>query len=98
MVIDHDREKARAKIDVQALASSSEGSKTWVKPPSGEFRTIEDLYRRAGGRGDPVRVVREIKKCAERGVDLFIFDLRLQFEEYEEKAELVAREVLPYVR
>ncbi len=97
VVVDSDREKARAKLDVQALAGSSEGSRHWVKPPSGEFRTIEDLEGLVVV-GNPEECALGIRKFAERGVDLFIFDLRLQFEEYEGKAELVAREVLPHVR
>jgi probable F420-dependent oxidoreductase len=95
--IDEDPDVARASVDVQALAGSSEGSKTWIKPPSGEFRTIEDLEGLLVC-GTPDECVEEIRKFEERGVDTFIFDLRLQFDRYEEKAELIAREVLPRLR
>lgn len=95
--IDQDREKARAGIDVDALAHSSEGWKDWIKPPSGDFETVDDLEGLLLA-GDPDDVVREIGKFAERDIDTFIFDLRLQFDRYEEKAELIGREVLPRVR
>lgn len=95
--IDRNRERARAGIDVDALATSSEGSKTWIKPASGEFRTIEDLEGLLV-TGSPEECVAEIQKFEARGIDTFIFDLRLQFEHYEEKAALIAEEVLPQLR
>jgi alkanesulfonate monooxygenase SsuD/methylene tetrahydromethanopterin reductase-like flavin-dependent oxidoreductase (luciferase family) len=95
--IDEDRDLARKDIDVDALANSSEGSKRWIKPPSGRFETVEDLEGLVVA-GTPEDCVAEIKKFEERGVDDFIFDLRLQFENYEEKLELIAREVLPHVQ
>ena len=95
--IDENRDAARADVDIAALAGSSEGTKTWIKPPSGEFRTIEDLEGLLVC-GTPEDCVEQILLFEERGVDTFIFDLRLQFERYEEKAELIAREVLPRLR
>lgn len=95
--IDENREAARSGIDVDALANSSEGSKDWIKPPSGRFETVDDLEGLLLA-GDPDDIVNEIGKFAERGIDTFIFDLRLQFDRYEEKAELIGREVLPRVR
>jgi alkanesulfonate monooxygenase SsuD/methylene tetrahydromethanopterin reductase-like flavin-dependent oxidoreductase (luciferase family) len=95
--IDPDRARARADVDIAALAGSSEGTKTWIKPPSGEFRTIEDLEGLLVC-GTPEDCVEQIRAFEERGVDTFIFDLRLQFDHYEEKAELIAREVLPHLR
>jgi alkanesulfonate monooxygenase SsuD/methylene tetrahydromethanopterin reductase-like flavin-dependent oxidoreductase (luciferase family) len=95
--IDEDRGRARKDIDVDALANSSEGSKRWIKPPSGRFETVEDLEGLVIA-GTPEDCVAEIRKFEERGVDDFIFDLRLQFTDYEQKLELIAREVLPHVR
>jgi alkanesulfonate monooxygenase SsuD/methylene tetrahydromethanopterin reductase-like flavin-dependent oxidoreductase (luciferase family) len=95
--IDEDRHAARANIDIPAMAGSSEGSKRWIKPPSGEFRRIEDLEGLLVS-GTPEDCVEQIKAFEERGVETFIFDLRLQFDRYEEKAELIAREVLPRLR
>jgi len=95
--IDENRDEARASIDVHALATSSEGSKDWIKPPSGEFQTVGDLEGLLLA-GDPDDIVNELKKFEERGIDTFVFDLRLQFDRYEEKAELIGREVLPRMR
>ena len=95
--VDADRERAFDRVDVAALAGSSEGSANWIKPPSGEFRTPEDLEGLLVA-GDPDDVVREIRKFEERGIDQFVFDLRLHFDSYEDKVELIAREVLPSFR
>lgn len=94
--IDEDGDKARAGIDVEALAHSSEGWQKWIKPPSGEFRTVEDLEGLLVA-GSPEEVVRELEKFEQRGVSEYIFDLRLQFADYEEKLELIANTVLPHV-
>lgn len=95
--IDVDRDRAFERVDVPALATSSEGSARWIKPPSGEFRTAADLEGLLVA-GNPDDVVTEIRKFEARGIDQFVFDLRLQFDRYEEKVELIAREVLPIFR
>jgi alkanesulfonate monooxygenase SsuD/methylene tetrahydromethanopterin reductase-like flavin-dependent oxidoreductase (luciferase family) len=94
--IDTDRERARAGIDVAALAGSSEASKGWIAPEGG-FRTVDDL----GGIaviGDPDDVVRQVVEIGRRGMDHFVFDIRLQFDRFEETLELIATQVLPRVR
>ena len=40
--VDTDRNRARADLDIDALAGSSEASKTWIQPEGG-FQTIEDI-------------------------------------------------------
>lgn len=95
--IDEVREQAFERVNVPALATSSEGSANWIRPPSGEFKTPEDLEGLLVA-GDPDDVVREIRKFEERGIDQFVFDLRLQFDCYEDKIELIARDVLPSFR
>jgi len=92
--IAEDRKQAFDRVDVPALAGSSEGSARWLKPPSGEFRTPADLEGLLVA-GDPGDVVQEIRKFEARGIDQFVFDLRLDFDRYEEKVELIARYVLP---
>jgi alkanesulfonate monooxygenase SsuD/methylene tetrahydromethanopterin reductase-like flavin-dependent oxidoreductase (luciferase family) len=94
--IDTDRSRARADIDVGALAGSSEASKTWIQPKGG-FQTIEDI-RGIAVVGEPDEVVQQISEIAERGVDHLVFDLRLQFERYEETLELIGQRVLPQLR
>jgi alkanesulfonate monooxygenase SsuD/methylene tetrahydromethanopterin reductase-like flavin-dependent oxidoreductase (luciferase family) len=95
--IDKDSKRARADIPIEALAGSSEASKTWIKPKSGGFDTLEDL-RGIIAVGNPEEVVEQIAEFAERGMDHFVFDLRMQYENYEETLELIATEVMPRLR
>lgn len=92
--VDEERDRAFERVNVPALATSSEGSANWIRPSSGEFKTPEDLEGLLVA-GDPDDVVREIRKFEARGIDQFVFDLRLQFDSYEDKVELIGREVLP---
>jgi alkanesulfonate monooxygenase SsuD/methylene tetrahydromethanopterin reductase-like flavin-dependent oxidoreductase (luciferase family) len=91
------RDSARSKIDVAALAHSSEGSTQWIKPSSGDFKTIEDL---AGLLivGNIDECFEEIAKFAARGVDEMVFDVRLQFDRYEEIIEEIGSALLPKLR
>ena len=95
--VDEDGDRARAGIDVDALAESSEGAKHWIKPASGRFETVDDLEGLLVA-GSPDDCVREIRKFQERGLDDLIIDLRLQFSDFEDKLKLIAHEVLPRVR
>ena len=95
--IDKDRNKARASINVAALAESSEGASHWIKPPSGKFETIEDLEGLLIV-GDPDDCAAEIEKFRAREVEHLVFDLRLQYDRFEETLELIARELLPRFR
>lgn len=95
--IDKDRNKARASINVAALAESSEGASHWIKPPSGKFQTIEDLEGLLIV-GDPDDCAAEIEKFRAREVEHLVFDLRLQYDRFEETLELIARELLPRFR
>jgi alkanesulfonate monooxygenase SsuD/methylene tetrahydromethanopterin reductase-like flavin-dependent oxidoreductase (luciferase family) len=95
--IDQDRKKARASINVAALAESSEGASHWIKPPSGKFQTIEDLEGLLIV-GNPDDCAAEIEKFRARGVEHLVFDLRLQYDHYEESLELIGKELLPRFR
>ncbi|MGH8872714.1 MAG: TIGR03619 family F420-dependent LLM class oxidoreductase [Acidimicrobiia bacterium] len=95
LVIAHpDRDRAREGVEPEKLGVSSAGAKYWVKPPSGEFRTIEDLegLLLAGDRDD---ILGSVAKFADRGLDLVVLDLRLQFDRFWEQVELLADWVLP---
>ena len=92
--IETDRKKARASIDVAALAESSEGSAHWIKPLSGKFRTIEDLEGLLIV-GNPDDCASEIEKFRARGVEHLVFDLRLQYDRFEESLALISKELLP---
>jgi probable F420-dependent oxidoreductase len=95
--IDKDRAKARASIDVAVLAESSEGSTHWIKPRSGKFQTIEDLEGLLIV-GNPDDCAAEIEKFRQRGVEHLVFDLRLQYDRFEESLELIGKELLPRYR
>jgi probable F420-dependent oxidoreductase len=95
--IDRDGDRVRKGVDVAALAVGSEGSKYWLKPKAGAFETIDDL-RGVIVAGSPPQVVEQILELAERPIDHFVFDLRAQFDRYEESLELIAEEVIPAVR
>ena len=94
--VDTDRNRARADLDIAALAGSSEASKTWIQPEGG-FQTIEDI-RGIAVVGEPDEVVEQIVEIADRGIDHFVFDLRMQFDRYEETLELIAERVLPALK
>lgn len=94
--VDRDRAKARSGLDVEALAGSSEASRDWIAP-SGGFQSLDDL----GGivaAGEPDEVADQIAVIAERGIDHFVFDLRMQFDSFEQSLELIAERVLPQLR
>lgn len=91
--IDRDRNRARADIPIEALAGSSEASKTWIVPEGG-FNEIDDL-RGIITVGNPDEVVDQIVEIAQRGIDHFVFDLRMQHDRFEETLELIAESVLP---
>jgi alkanesulfonate monooxygenase SsuD/methylene tetrahydromethanopterin reductase-like flavin-dependent oxidoreductase (luciferase family) len=92
--IDKNRNKARASVNVEALAESSEGSSHWIKPPSGKFQTIEDLEGLLIV-GNPDDCAAEIEKFQKRGVEHLVFDLRLQYDRFEASLELIGKELLP---
>lgn len=95
--IDPDRNKARNSINVEALAESSEGASHWIKPPSGKFQTIEDLEGLLIV-GNPDDCAAEVEKFRVRGVEQLVFDLRLQYDRFEESLEFISKELLPRFR
>ncbi len=98
------RDDARNGVDVPALARSVDvpevgyqESKHFVRPPSGEFRTIEDLEGLLMA-GDPEDCKREVEKLVAREIDHVVFDLRLDFPRYRDQLRLLAESVLPAFR
>jgi alkanesulfonate monooxygenase SsuD/methylene tetrahydromethanopterin reductase-like flavin-dependent oxidoreductase (luciferase family) len=69
-------------------------TKQSMPPPSGEFRTLEDLDG-AAIAGPPDVVLQRIRRFQDAGVDHFVFDFRTRFSEFEECVEMVGSEVLP---
>ena len=93
VVVAEDRKRAESLVPIQEVAHSSAGAKNWIKPESGEYRTIQDLEGLVVC-GTPDDVVEQIMAFDELGIDEFIFDFRLQYEDYEEILELVGETVL----
>ena len=91
------RHLSAARQVVGTLARSAEGAKDWLKPPSGQFETVEDL---AGLliTGSPEECLRQTASMIESGVTHLIFDLRLVFGDYRRQITLLAEEVLPAFR
>lgn len=97
--IDHDRESALRKVNVEGLLENANGpmGKFWTKPDSGSFTTWEDLEG-SFIVGDPDDVVRDVEKYLEVGIDHIVFDLRFRFDEWDLSIDLLANEVLPRLR
>jgi alkanesulfonate monooxygenase SsuD/methylene tetrahydromethanopterin reductase-like flavin-dependent oxidoreductase (luciferase family) len=84
------------RMNLPGLITNANAQKFWVRPPSGEFRTAEDLEGSilAGTADD---IVHDVQRYQELGCDLLIFDLRMRFPDYLEHIEVLAKEVLPRV-
>jgi alkanesulfonate monooxygenase SsuD/methylene tetrahydromethanopterin reductase-like flavin-dependent oxidoreductase (luciferase family) len=72
-------------------------SSHYPPPPSGAFRTVDDLDG-AVIYGPPDRIVEGVRRWQEAGCSHFIFDLRHRFADYEECVQLIAEDVLPELR
>ena len=79
------------------LAWANKRGKWWVKPPSGEFATVEDIEGSLIA-GDPDEVIEQVKRFQDVGVDHLVFDLRLTYERWFSSIELLGRHVLPAFR
>lgn len=95
--IDRDRNRARSGVNVQALSTGSEGARHWLPPKSGGFETIDDL-RGILVVGEPDEVAEQVLEIGQRGIDHYVFDLRGQFDRYEESLDLLAERVLPALK
>lgn len=94
--VDKDRDRARADLPIEALAGSSEASKTWIMPEGG-FKELDDL-RGIVAAGTPEEIIDQVVEIASRGIDHFVFDLRMQHDRFEETLELIGNEVLPALK
>ena len=48
--------------------------------------------------GPPDHIIEEVRRDQEAGADVFVFDLRARFEDYEELVQLIGEEILPVLR
>jgi len=79
------------------LAWANKRGKWWVKPPSGEFATVEDIEGSLIA-GDPDEVIEQVNRFRDVGVEHLVFDLRLTYERWFSSIELLGRHVLPAFR
>lgn len=95
--IANSREEAAGHIPLNEMGASSAGAAFWDLPPSGRFESVDDLDGLVVF-GTPEDVVSQIKVIGALGVDDFIFDLRLQFHEYERALRRIIHEVVPALK
>jgi probable F420-dependent oxidoreductase len=92
--VEEDRDAALQDVNVEGLCAWANKAKYWVKPPSGSFRTLEDLEGMLIA-GDPEDAVRECRKFEAAGCEHLVFDFRFKFHRWYEQIELLGRHVLP---
>jgi alkanesulfonate monooxygenase SsuD/methylene tetrahydromethanopterin reductase-like flavin-dependent oxidoreductase (luciferase family) len=94
--IDDSFASATGRMNVPGLIKNANAQRFWLKPPSGEFTTIEELDGSILA-GSPDDIVRGVQRYQEIGCDLLIFDLRMRFEDWLDQIRILASEVLPRV-
>ena len=95
--IGKDLEAAVSKVNLPGLLKNANKQKWWVRPPHGEFRTVDDLEGSVLF-GSPDDIVREVLKYYEAGLEHLVFDFRFRFDEFFEQVKLLGTEVLPRLR
>jgi alkanesulfonate monooxygenase SsuD/methylene tetrahydromethanopterin reductase-like flavin-dependent oxidoreductase (luciferase family) len=91
------REAALAGLNVPGLIKNANNQKFWIKPPSGEFTTIDEIDGSILA-GTPDDIVAGVQRYQEIGCDLLIFDFRFRFADWIDQIETLARDVIPHVR
>ncbi len=90
------RAEALANLNVPGLIANANRQRFWVKPPSGEFRSVDELEGSVLA-GTPDEIAADVRRFQKIGCDLLIFDFRFRFPQWLEQMELIATEVLPRV-
>lgn len=89
-------EAALAKLNQAGLIKNANNQRFWVKPESGEFKTMADLDGSVLV-GTPAEVARGVERYLKIGADLLIFDFRFRFADWLEQIETLVNDVLPKV-
>ena len=92
-----DKETALSKVNVEDLISRADKEKSWVRPPSGSFSTLDDI-RGLILAGTPEDIVRETRAYGEAGAEHIVYDLRFRYADWYEQIDLLGKEVLPAFR
>jgi alkanesulfonate monooxygenase SsuD/methylene tetrahydromethanopterin reductase-like flavin-dependent oxidoreductase (luciferase family) len=95
--IEATREEALQHVNIPGLLAWANKAKFAVRPPSGQFETVEDLEGQLIV-GNPDEAVIECKKFEAVGVEHLVFDFRFKFDRWFEQIELLGSEVLPKLR
>lgn len=90
------RAEALATLNVPGLIKNANAQKFWVRPPSGEFTSIDDLEGSILV-GTPDDVAADVRRYEDLGAELIIFDLRMRFADWLEQIELISDEVIPRI-
>ena len=92
-----ERDRAAARAGLQPARMFHEFLGNWEGRADGRYETLAD-FRGAIWAGEPGDIVEAVLEYGDRGFDHFVFDLRDQFDRFEETLELIAERVLPEVR
>jgi len=97
--IDKNRDVALSKVNVKGLINegNTPAKKTWVRPASGTFSTVEDIEGLLMA-GTPADIARDTKRYEEAGLNHIVFDLRFRYADWYQQIDLLGQEVLPAVR
>jgi alkanesulfonate monooxygenase SsuD/methylene tetrahydromethanopterin reductase-like flavin-dependent oxidoreductase (luciferase family) len=95
--VDRSRELAVSKAHVAPLIAEANKFATWVKPPSGQFSTLDDI-RGLVLAGTPADIVHDSRAYEEAGANHIVYDLRFRYADWFEQIEILGREVLPALR
>lgn len=95
--IERTREEALEHVNIPGLLAWANKAKFAVKPPSGQFETVEDLEGQLIA-GNPEEAVEECRKFEAAGVEHLVFDFRFKFDRWFDQIELLGSEVLPKLR
>ncbi|TDC47230.1 LLM class flavin-dependent oxidoreductase [Jiangella ureilytica] len=95
--IERTREEALQHVNIPGLLAWANKSKWAVKPPSGQFETVEDLEGQLIA-GDVDGAVEECRKFEAAGVEHLVFDFRFKFDKWFDQIELLGTEVLPKLK
>jgi hypothetical protein len=97
--IDKNRDVALSKVNVKGLINEGNqpSKKTWVRPKSGTFSTVEDIEGLLMA-GTPANIARDTKRYEEAGLNHIVFDLRFRYADWYQQIDLLGQEVLPAVR
>lgn len=95
--IERTREEALQHVNIPGLLAWANKSKWAVKPPSGQFETVEDLEGQLIA-GDVDGAVEECRKFEAAGVEHLVFDFRFKFDKWFDQIELLGNEVLPKLK